>query len=246
MLIILYRKVQPYVKVKSMKITMKERITTMLIGSTGYVLGYLVFYTIFYGNIPYFFYSLLSNFAMISTGLILVSAYFRRMLKSLEHTLLIAFCFSIAVEFARMFSPFIDIYILCNYLGSIDTQWMNLPVIRSFLGPEDFVFGVLFSFFFVFMILLFNLIKKRKVFLIFGFFFLIISISKLISSIFLYGTLEKDILFCIISGGLYCYLAWYFLYDNQEIQGGQIKETWNSWNSKRNKMYYDGGFPQEK
>jgi len=225
MLIILYRKVQPYVKVKSMKITMKERITTMLIGSTGYVLGYLVFYTIFYGNIPYFFYSLLSNFAMISTGLILVSAYFRRMLKSLEHTLLIAFCFSIAVEFARMFSPFIDIYILCNYLGSIDTQWMNLPVIRSFLGPEDFVFGVLFSFFFVFMILLFNLIKKRKVFLIFGFFFLIISISKLISSIFLYGTLEKDILFCIISGGLYCYLAWYFLYDNQEIQGGQIKET---------------------
>jgi hypothetical protein len=208
-----------------MKITKKDRITTILIGSAGYVLGFLVFYTIFYGNIPYFFYSLLSNFAMISTGLILVSAYFKKMLKSLEHTLLIAFCFSIAVELARMPSPFINIHILCKYLGPIYGQWIDLPVIRSFLGPEDFVFGVLFSFFFVFMILLFNLIKKRKAFLIFGLFFLIISISKFISSIFLYGTLEKDILFCIISGGLYCYLAWYFLYDNQEIQGVQIKET---------------------
>jgi hypothetical protein len=32
---------------------------------------------------------------------------------------------------------------------------------------------------------------------------------------------------------LYCYLAWYFLYDNQEIQGVQIKETWNFWSFKR-------------
>ncbi len=176
---------------------------------------------------PHLFSSLLFTGISIFLGLSLILIYAERSMRPIWTAALVTAGQLGALLIAHGATPYGDMK-LFQLLGMRYIWWASLPVVGFFLNPTLVIFNGLQSIFFGLLIFVFRQIRKKDIFLVIGFFFLILTISAGIRSALMLWDIEGEILRNGIFGALLSLLIRpFFVVDSQrsECSGKSSQEA---------------------